>query len=787
MNKNIILLTDSYKVCHHKQYPPDTQTVYSYFESRTGAQWEETVFFGLQYLLKEYFEGPVVTKEKIDYAEQRWTKHFGSNQWFNRAGWEHILDKHGGNLPVRIKAVPEGTVVPVSNVLMTVENTDPLCWWLTNYIETALTWVWYPCTVATQSREMKKILAYYLRRCGGDVNKLPFMLHDFGFRGVTCYEQARIGGCAHLTSFWGTDTSAGFEHAYDYYGCDMAGFSIPAYEHSTVTSWGKFRETDCVEHALEVYKDSMFSIVADSYDTFAFCSNILSSKLKDKILKRKHALVVRPDCYDEETEILTPRGWVRFSELSDTDDVAQVDDRQNISFVKPESIIKQKYNGEMYHFTTDRGNIDLMVTPNHRMVRRNSITGKIEVCEAEKAKWHYQWKHLVAGYKPNGVIGISPFERLLIAFQADGSFESGHDEQNQSQVDGTRVLRFNFSKKRKVERLKWICELGNFTYKISVEKSRPNNTQVYVYVDKQVYKTFDWVDLDKVSYRWGQEFVEELSYWDATRRHEQRFKYDTTVEINAVKVQQICVLSGYKTHYSITVDNRQPHYSDVHTLHICKKHEIDTQAVEINIVPYDGTVYCVKVPTGMLLVRRNKVVSVSGNSGDPKVIINRLLDILGAVFGYTTVIHDGQPFKLLSPCVRIIQGDGIDFKSLAEICESLYNREWSVENLAFGSGGGLLQKLNRDTQRFAFKCSSVTVNGVEQDVSKNPSTDPTKASKAGRLWLQRKSWGNNTCEWHTKRDLGEEYDDVLETVFLNGSVIKSYDFDSIRKRAIYNG
>ena len=140
---NICLLTDSYKVSHHRQYPPQTTRVYSYFESRSGAAYPQTVFFGLQYWLKHYLTGQVVTREKIDQAEKLFKSHFATPV-FNRAGWEHILREHKGRLPVEIKAVPEGALVPLSNVLMTVENTDPQAFWLTNYLESLLVQVWYP-------------------------------------------------------------------------------------------------------------------------------------------------------------------------------------------------------------------------------------------------------------------------------------------------------------------------------------------------------------------------------------------------------------------------------------------------------------------------------------------------------------------------------------------------------------------------------------------------------------------------------------------------------------------
>ena len=195
---NILLLTDSYKFSHYRQYPPKTRTVYSYFESR-GGDFPYTCFFGLQYLLKKYLEGEVVTQEKIDYAEDRVNKHLGPGS-FNRAGWQYILDQYQGRLPVMIKAVPEGTVVPNHNVLMTIENTDPNCYWLTNYLETLLVQTWYPTTVATQSRSMKQILLKYLEQTG-DPSLIDFKLHDFGFRGSTSVESAGLGGAAHLINF----------------------------------------------------------------------------------------------------------------------------------------------------------------------------------------------------------------------------------------------------------------------------------------------------------------------------------------------------------------------------------------------------------------------------------------------------------------------------------------------------------------------------------------------------------------------------------------------------------
>lgn len=156
MEQNILLKTDSYKISHHKQYPQGTTTVYAYLESR-GGDYPEQVFFGLQYILKKHLIGKIVTKEYLEEATQLWDEHFGYDV-LDREMWEYIIEKYDGHLPIRIKAVPEGTVVPTGNVLMTIENTDPKCAPLTTYLETILLQIWYPITIATNSREIKKIL-----------------------------------------------------------------------------------------------------------------------------------------------------------------------------------------------------------------------------------------------------------------------------------------------------------------------------------------------------------------------------------------------------------------------------------------------------------------------------------------------------------------------------------------------------------------------------------------------------------------------------------------------------
>jgi nicotinamide phosphoribosyltransferase len=455
MSNNAILLTDSYKVSQYRQYIPGTEVVYSYLECREGSIFPEVCFFGLQYCLKRYLEGKVVTKDKIDEADALLSQHFNNPTIFNRRGWEHILNKHDGHLPVSIKAVSEGTCVPISNVIMTVENTDPECFWLTNYLETVLmSSCWYASTVATQSREMKKVLLSYLEETG-DPLLVDFKVHDFGFRGVSSVESAGIGGCAHLVNFRGTDTLEALVFARDYYGCPIAGYSIPAAEHSTMTSWGQSKEKEAFKNMLEQYPEGMVAVVSDSYDINNAILNSWHS-LKEQVLSRKGILVIRPDSGKLPDTVLQVLGW----------------------------------------------------------------TGQV----------------------------------------------------------------FGMSKNEK----------------------------------------------------------------------------------------------GY-------------------------------------------------------------------------LVIN--------------------------PKVRIIQGDGIDFAMMKTILQAMKLAGWSADNVAFGSGGGLLQKLNRDTMRFAFKCSSITVNGIEQDVFKSPAGDPRKSSKPGRLKLVLE--GNKLV---TVSQGNSQVDHLLE-VFRDGRILLPTTLDIIRERA----
>jgi nicotinamide phosphoribosyltransferase len=296
----LILNTDSYKTSHYLQYPPGTTGVFSYIESRGGVH-DRTVFFGLQYILKEYFSKPVTALD-VELAHEVCQAH---GVPFNRDGWLHIVNVHKGLLPVRICAVPEGSVVPTLNVLLTIENTDPACYWLTSFLETILMRLWYPTTVATNTWMCKQLIRKYLLQTG-DASGIGFKLHDFGARGVSSMESALIGGMAHLVNFQGTDTLSAVLGARVFYGEPMAGFSIPAAEHSTITSWGKEGEADAYRNMLAQYAKpgALLAVVSDSYDLDHAVKKIWGEALRQQVIDSGATVVIRPDSGDPTTMVL---------------------------------------------------------------------------------------------------------------------------------------------------------------------------------------------------------------------------------------------------------------------------------------------------------------------------------------------------------------------------------------------------------------------------------------------------------------------------------------------------
>lgn len=298
MNTSIIFKTDSYKLgAHWNMYPEGTESVYSYYEARKGSLFPRTTFIGLQYKLKKDFTKPI-TKEDITEGEELAYGHFGNKTSFNSAGWNHILNKYGGYLPLSIKALPEGTSVPIENALFTVENIGgPETAFLTSYVESTLSHLYHPITMATLSQSIYDVTKPFIDRTSDVGGIIDFMLHDFGYRSYTGDDAASIGGLAALIRYKGTDTVMALKCAHDYYGApyNEIGYSVPASEHSVMSALGRAGEKDILSNLLDKYPNGILSVVADTYDIYNFVTEFVCNVFKDRILARNGVFVVRPD------------------------------------------------------------------------------------------------------------------------------------------------------------------------------------------------------------------------------------------------------------------------------------------------------------------------------------------------------------------------------------------------------------------------------------------------------------------------------------------------------------
>lgn len=304
MKINRVVDTDSYKASHYLQYPPNTTLVHSYLESRgSEREYQESVFFGLQYVLNNYFAEPI-TKEEVAEASEIIPAH---GVPFPAKEWQRLIEKHGGRLPLRIRAVPEGTVVPVKNALMTVENTDAEFYWLVSWFETQLMRLWFPITVSTQSFYIRRDIYKYLSETADEPDaEIAFKLHDFGSRGVSSQESAALGGAAHLLSFQGSDTMAALLLMREFYHSPMAAFSIPAAEHSTITSWGRDNEAEAYRNMLRNFAKpgKLVAVVSDSWNIFNAVENIWGEQLRQEVVDSGATVVIRPDSGDP-VEVVT--------------------------------------------------------------------------------------------------------------------------------------------------------------------------------------------------------------------------------------------------------------------------------------------------------------------------------------------------------------------------------------------------------------------------------------------------------------------------------------------------
>lgn len=641
------------------------------------------------------------------------------------------------------------------------------------------------------------VARYYANRTASDDFMWQYLLHDFGSRGVSCREQSQIGGAMHLMTFWGSDNLDGIRYL------------MKHYDHE---NWAK-RMTGGYE------------------------------------LKRGHSV---PACYDDVTEILTNSGWKLFKNLDKTDLVAQLNDDESVSFVKPLEYFNDEYIGPMYHFKKSKGYkyVDMCVTPNHRMIFKNKRNKKIKINTATDVLYNSHKQILIGGkYNKNEEKTLSAINKLKIAFQADGSYPS-HEKDYAG-----NFIRFSFKKQRKIDRLIEILNKSNLQYTMN-EKDNNGYVSFLINTEEKFNKTLSWVNIENMSYTECCDFINELQHWDGTLKNN-TIIYCSTIKENIDVIQSICAISNHKTHYNEHIDKRDNRKIS-HTLSILKnKNTIDSTNVIKEKIMYDGIVYCVKVPSGMLITRRNNIINVSGNtehlvmtlqgrdgekdvyrrllklfsgndlknvilsivsdtynvydvcrflydepalreaiqtrtantvirpdSGEAFDVIPKMLDILSKNFGYT---YNEKGYKVLNNNIKILQGDGIDLQTYFGLIQFLCDGEkWSVENFVFGSGGGLLQKFDRDTLKFAIKCSHARYeDGTEVEVYKDPITGGNKKSKKGKLWLFYIDGKHVTLteEQMNARGLTVE-DNLLIPVFDCGKVLVNYSIEEISDRMI---
>lgn len=305
MKNNPLLMTDGYKTSHHKMYPEGTTLVYSNFTPRSVKRMPETakdiVVFGVQYTIKyindlyneNFFSRP--KNEVVGEAKQFLSSYLGVD--YDCTHFEKLHDL--GYLPIKIKSLPEGSIITEKIPMMTIYNTHPDFFWLPNFLETLISsLIWKPVHSASLAYGYKKVLLGHANKTDkGNIGFVDFQGHDFSFRGMQHPESAISSGLGFLTSFSGTDTIPTLQAAKYYYGDSDVAFSVPASEHAVMTAYGKENEIDGFKRLMKQYPTGILSVVSDSFDLWQVCTKFVT-ELKDEILARDGKLVIRPDSGD---------------------------------------------------------------------------------------------------------------------------------------------------------------------------------------------------------------------------------------------------------------------------------------------------------------------------------------------------------------------------------------------------------------------------------------------------------------------------------------------------------
>lgn len=824
MNIIASLISDSYKQSHYQMYPKDLTKLYSNFTARKSRKEgiNKIVFFGLQYYILEYLikawnDGFFnLQKEDVIKVHTETVKPFSTGHPVTKQ-WENLHEL--GYLPIRIKAVPEGTRVPIGVPMLTVTNTHPDFAWFVNFIETQLSMVlWMPITSATIADDFKKDLVSWAKETGGDPSFVDFQGHDFSMRGMPGLEAACLSGSGHLTSFKGSDT-------------------IPA-----------------------------ASFLKEYYGSEGFIAGSVAA------------------CFPDGTEVLTNKGFKLFEDLDEEDLVAQVVDGVS-EFVTPTEYHEYDFDGDLCSYKTDTNlrYVDISVTPNHRMVGLTK-KGKYIIKEAQNFNYHSDLSPCISTFKVGGRSSLTSYEKLLIAFQADGSFSS-RTNQYTGKKTGTIPIRFSLKKERKAERLRLILNDCKFEFTETQYENGYYSFRVTVPQNELLSKTFTWVDLNDVDGNWCKEFIQELQYWDGYKSRDTIVVYSSTEKYNIDVVCAICALSNSKSHCTTYYDkrvNRKPLYSICIDSDITK---ISGGTVQKENTYYKGKVRCVSVPSGIIVVKQNERIIISGNSehsvmsvggkddeietferllntfpegilsvvsdtwdlwqvcteflpklkdkilarngklvirpdsGDPADIIcgkdagystpmgergklselpnpspevKGVVELLWDVFGGTI---NEKGYKVLDPHIGAIYGDSITSEKGNEICRRLKAKGFCSTNIVFGIGSFSYQFNTRDTFGMAMKATYCEkeetfyaspeslepgVRTIRQSIFKDPVTDSGEKRSAKGLLAVIKNKETGELELHQEVDEKTEETGELKVVFEDGRLVVKQSLDQIR-------
>lgn len=814
---NSMFLTDGYKLDHRRQYPEGTEFVYSNLTARSakhfslpdGKVLDGHVVFGIRYLcekylIKEFNENFFSMDEDVAALTYRkMLSYYLGKEASKNIGDAHIRSLHRlGYLPVEIRALPEGTICPIGVPCMTIINTKPEFYWVTNFLETLISSVlWMPMTSSTTAREFKKELKRHCEKTGIDMN--DFLVHDFSMRGMPGVEGAVLSGMGHLAVFSGSE-------------------SIPA--------------------IVEIEKYYNKGLDVQTAGTIAAC-------------------------YAEGTEILTNEGWKKFKDLTKEELVAQYEKDGSISFVKPIEYFKDRYKGKMIWFkqkSKRRQKIDILVTPNHKMIR-SSLKNKLEAFEAKEVlngdSGYTDNRLLIVSGKTKSkeIDRMSAIERLHIAFQADGSFPSHYEDYDGSRKEGYPI-RFSIKKDRKYNRIIQLCKEANVEF--TSTKYDNGYYSIWARVPYEFKKDFEWVDIDKVSENWCNEFIDELKHWDGMHKDE-TILYSSTNKKCIDVVQAICVISGKLCNVSSYKDKRKDYNrKDIYTICITQKEKRGISNIHIEEVDYEGYVYCVSVPSKMIVVRNNDKSIICGNTEhsvacanttygeDGSVSDEEYLDHILEVYpsGFVSTVADtydfwrfitkyvadrkdkimdrdgrlvirpdsgipediiaGDPnakpgtveykgayeilweifggtvnkngYKVLDSHIGMIYGDSITMERQAEIYRRLEAKGFSASNLVLGVGSWTYQgHATRDSLGFAVKATWARINGKPKELFKDPKTVVGMPKKSLRGFIQVHEEDGKIVA----HDRQESYTGgLLEPVFINGRTIGHITLKEIRER-----